>query len=569
MKRLFCAFVLATIGGVGVSADDVSPSLPVTVPVKKLSVATPTTTEMPAMIAVREQVEPTLPDARLPQYQLSGSQSDWLPHLPQDGGGLRFLLALPERPLLIEAEITIDGEPFRKIRSQRVSEILKVAKEPRSNIEVSAPTESSDDAESVESPPNEVEGATETTEVAPDPEGESDADEDAEAESEEKKVAEPTEPPYSIAREGSEFVRRYLDAVGRDLSDEEVHWLVSHRLEGPELLLLNDNFQQFRAGQRPAFEVLDRNGDNRIDEEESDSAVKSLQYCDLNRDQVITFAEIGEIAKDPRPRDEKKHAAGRLVYPVAAADQVKNLYSQIAGRYSPGKPIDEARVPRFDDDQDGQFSAEELERLLTGDADVAVSLNFDRQSPEKSTVTLRQLHDSVAEDASFSPTGEGIRLSLGHADVVISGVQGPSGDQVSLGAVQDGYPILPGLDPNGDGRLTIREMRKLSESLRVFDRNADGQIETSEVPGTIRLCIGLGPVVDEELAAIRRNVAPGVTTDVIGPEWFTRMDRNEDNDLTREEFPGTDDQFAALDVDQDDLVSAQEALDFEKQQPSE
>jgi hypothetical protein len=42
------------------------------------------------------------------------------------------------------------------------------------------------------------------------------------------------------------------------------------------------------------------------------------------------------------------------------------------------------------------------------------------------------------------------------------------------------------------------------------------------------------------------------------------MDRNKDNDLTRGEFPGTDEQFAAMDADGDELVSADEALAFDR-----
>jgi hypothetical protein len=42
------------------------------------------------------------------------------------------------------------------------------------------------------------------------------------------------------------------------------------------------------------------------------------------------------------------------------------------------------------------------------------------------------------------------------------------------------------------------------------------------------------------------------------------MDRNKDNDLTRGEFPGTDDQFAAIDADGDELISADEALAFDR-----
>jgi hypothetical protein len=37
------------------------------------------------------------------------------------------------------------------------------------------------------------------------------------------------------------------------------------------------------------------------------------------------------------------------------------------------------------------------------------------------------------------------------------------------------------------------------------------------------------------------------------------MDKNKDYDLTRQEFPGTDEQFQQLDKDQDELISSEEA----------
>ena len=52
---------------------------------------------------------------------------------------------------------------------------------------------------------------------------------------------------------------------------------------------------------------------------------------------------------------------------------------------------------------------------------------------------------------------------------------------------------------------------------------------------------------------------------VQGPEWFVRMDRNRDNDLTPQEFPGTGEQFKALDTNGDALISADEAHQLDSQ----
>ena len=129
----------------------------------------------------------------------------------------------------------------------------------------------------------------------------------------------------------------------------------------------------------------------------------------------------------------------------------------------------------------------------------------------------------------------------------------------------DGYPLLPTLDPNDDGRLTIRERRELSERLIRFDRNGDKALTLPEVSPPIRVCIGLGPTAHLELAGIRSSADAEQSEPVTGPDWFVRMDRNSDNDLSRIEFPGTDEQFAALDSDNDQLVSANEAIEFDKQ----
>jgi Ca2+-binding EF-hand superfamily protein len=44
-----------------------------------------------------------------------------------------------------------------------------------------------------------------------------------------------------------------------------------------------------------------------------------------------------------------------------------------------------------------------------------------------------------------------------------------------------------------------------------------------------------------------------------GPDWFQKMDRNHDGDVSRREFLGPRDQFDRLDRDNDGLIDADEA----------
>ncbi len=68
--------------------------------------------------------------ARMPQYQLQrshlGTIADPL------SSSIRFLLATPGKPLLIETQVTIDGHPFAQSREQRVEKIVAFIADPTS-----------------------------------------------------------------------------------------------------------------------------------------------------------------------------------------------------------------------------------------------------------------------------------------------------------------------------------------------------------------------------------------------------------------------------------------------------
>jgi hypothetical protein len=49
------------------------------------------------------------------------------------------------------------------------------------------------------------------------------------------------------------------------------------------------------------------------------------------------------------------------------------------------------------------------------------------------------------------------------------------------------------------------------------------------------------------------------STPVRGPLWSRKLDRNQDGDVSRREFAGTDEQFARIDTDGDGLISVVEA----------
>jgi len=146
--------------------------------------------------------------------------------------------------------------------------------------------------------------------------------------------------------------------------------------------------------------------------------------------------------------------------------------------------------------------------------------------------------------------------------------------QVSVG--QDGKTLFGLLDKNGDRRLSVREMRSGDEVLRAWDYNQDNKFSDSELGTEFVLAISLGRPEfrrtsgqSDVMATEMRSgdaILPG-TDSLEGPEWFRRMDRNQDGDVSPREFPGTAEQFVQLDIDADKLISADEAMRVEKQEP--
>lgn len=138
----------------------------------------------------------------------------------------------------------------------------------------------------------------------------------------------------------------------------------------------------------------------------------------------------------------------------------------------------------------------------------------------------------------------------------------PMKSQISAAANREQDPLFTALDATGDGRVSLREMRAAASRLQTFDANGDGRLAAGEVPDRLTVNLSRGGVV---YAQPFRSAAGGYVAGQAGaasppgPEWFQRMDRNGDGDVTLREFLGTSDQFDRLDADHDGLVDPQEA----------
>lgn len=562
--------VLLTLGVILTASLCTAGELKLSVPVRFLPKTAPASnaTQMPPGMQ-RPPTQPTTPGGKLPQYQLDhirrGDNS-----VDADNSSLRIILALPAQAILVEANITVDGKAFRRMREDCVAEILKFVADPIAWKEQSKraalrnnPAEAATSIlEGVKNVFDQVVAAAPDVEKAEDSEA---GDKPKDTDTDQADLV-PEVPAYVAPNSLFERIERYMAATGEAPNADEVRWILTNWVDGPALLYLNDNFQRFRADQTPVFNILDRDRNGKVSPEEMELAVKSFQDCDLNRNDIVEHTEIAEVANDPR--DEATHAGfGKLIYALPDHTNAAFMYQRLAQQYASRDPQSTAALARFDTNVDGRFDAAELKSLRDRAPDIRIDVTFDSATPGESRLSVVGLADefaAAAESAALNPRS--VTLQIGSDTVDFCAVQSTDSDQISIGAVNDGYPMLPVVDPNDDGRFTIRELRQLNQRLARFDHNGDGGLTRDETTSTIRLCFALGPVAHQELASLRSVQSASKEPAVKGPNWFVQMDVNKDNDVSAKEFPGNDEQFAELDADGDKLISAQEANAFEGKQ---
>jgi Ca2+-binding EF-hand superfamily protein len=125
-----------------------------------------------------------------------------------------------------------------------------------------------------------------------------------------------------------------------------------------------------------------------------------------------------------------------------------------------------------------------------------------------------------------------------------------------LTATDHGRNLFELLDTDGDGRLSVRELRNVWATLRPLAKDPAG-FARSDIPRRVQLVLAPGQFFGggRRVAGARtltRQKKPA-------PLWFQKMDRNNDGDLSPAEFLGAIEDFRRLDTDGDGLISGAEA----------
>lgn len=139
--------------------------------------------------------------------------------------------------------------------------------------------------------------------------------------------------------------------------------------------------------------------------------------------------------------------------------------------------------------------------------------------------------------------------------------QVPTWQRVTVATADLGNSLFSLLDADNSGRLSLREIKSAAARLKTADKNGDGQLSSDEIPGTIRFTVSRGGGYGGQFVQVGggRGGVGAAGAKPAGPDWFVRMDKNGDGDITPREFLGDAEQFKSLDTNGDGFIELKEA----------
>jgi len=298
----------------------------------------------------------------------------------------------------------------------------------------------------------------------------------------------------------------------------------------------------------------DRNRDKKLSPEELGWPAERVKLLDANSDGKLSVKELGGIAKTPvdlelavdldgppegKPALEILSTLGKRVDDAKRPDLVRLVFAKAVLTFSFRKvdpvkaAIDNAmRVfNMIDVDGNGYLDAKETAMLIR----------------------FEELFDALDADGDGKIFGEEMERYVS--------VRGePAATTARVSVYDTGRGFFEALDTNGDGRISMREIKAAGKSLQSMARRNREKLAPEDPARNFHIEFMRGSFnLFRPADQMPAQTPTFEQRSPIGPIWFQRMDRNNDGDLTWNEFLGPREVFHRIDTDGDGLIDPLEA----------
>jgi Ca2+-binding EF-hand superfamily protein len=290
---------------------------------------------------------------------------------------------------------------------------------------------------------------------------------------------------------------------------------------------------------QPAATETPANPDGELSASEIPSSFKQLSRYDKDQNRQLSISEL--VAALRSPTDDlavtatmPRFGRPRVSQPELPDRAINFSIKTGAGRASDTVSFFRVQFLRIDADKNRYLDRQEFGSLGLQSATFKI---VDRDGNDQ--VTVKEITDYLEERVTLSRLRVIMRVDLQRRSL---------------------FQIL---DSNVDRRLTRREFLNGPVRIAEFDANGNMALDASEIESQYRVTLELAPpglIPNEQTMMQQNSNSPVLQGSATGPEWFQRMDLNQDGDVSRREFLGPQADFARLDTDGDDALTPDEAL---------
>jgi len=327
------------------------------------------------------------------------------------------------------------------------------------------------------------------------------------------------------------------------------------------------------GGVKQLIAAKDKDKDGALSQTELEVTDKFFAKLDVDGNKLLDADELAAWLRSPADielranlRETAANAPGDKVLQIARKTPLsEKLKEEPTGTFAVSNP--DARLSVTANLQNAanaranwQNQGENLKTLFK-------LLSMDKDELDRRKLTENPNLLSMMPIFDFFDRNDDKKLTIAEIDAAVLALGKVINCRASVVVTDEGRGLFEVLDKNRDNRLSLRELANAPTLIVALDKDKDGFLALTEVTrsipirieqSSINIMANNGGYAFSAVAYDGSGVAyPAVVTEA--PEWFRKMDRNADGEVSAKEFLGSPAVFKKLDANGDGLISPDEA----------